>query len=67
MINELKNTKMKTYKATTCQWRVNGMKALNLEYTIVNNMIVYKGSIGQYKTLVDMLVTECNKLGLIDK
>ena len=41
------------------------MKALNLEYTIVNDMIVVKGSIGDYKTLVDMLVSERIKLGIL--
>jgi hypothetical protein len=56
---------MKTYKANTNEWREKVMKALKLEYTIINNMIVVKGSIGDYKTLVDLLVSEREKLGIL--
>jgi hypothetical protein len=56
---------MKTFKANRSDWREKVMKALNLEYTIVNDMIVVKGSIGDYKTLVDMLVSERIKLGIL--
>jgi hypothetical protein len=41
------------------------MKALNLDYNIINDMIVFNGSIGEYKTLVDMLVSERIKLGIL--
>ena len=61
-----KNTnKMKTFKANRNDWREKVMKALNLEYTIVNDMIVVKGSIGEYKTLVDLLVSERIKLEIL--
>lgn len=56
---------MKTFKANRNDWREKVMKALNLEYTIVNDMIVVKGSIGEYKTLVDLLVSERIKLGIL--
>jgi hypothetical protein len=56
---------MKTYKANTNEWREKVMKSLKLEYTIINNMIVVKGSIGDYKTLVDLLVSERIKLGIL--
>ena len=55
---------MKTFKANRSDWREKVMKALNLDYTIIDNMIVFKGSIGEYKTLVDMLVSERIKLGI---
>jgi len=51
----------KTHKAVTCEWREKVMNKLNLEYTILNNQIVYKGSIGEYKTLVGLLVNEAIK------
>jgi hypothetical protein len=57
--------KIKTFKATQSEWREKVLKAINLEYTIDNNMIVVKGSIGEYKTLVDLLVTERIKLGIL--
>ena len=56
---------MKTFKADRNDWREKVMKALNLDYTIINDMIVLKGSIGEYKTLVDMLVSERIKLGIL--
>ena len=56
---------MKTFKANRNDWREKVMKTLNLDYTIVNDMIVVKGSIGEYKTLVDMLVSERIKLGIL--
>ena len=56
---------MKTYKANTNEWREKVLKAINLEYTIVNGMIIVKGSIGDYKTLVDLLVSEREKLGIL--
>jgi hypothetical protein len=55
---------MKSFKAKRTDWRERVMKSLKLEYTIVNDMIVVKGSIGEYKTLVDMLVSERIKLGI---
>jgi hypothetical protein len=55
---------MKTFKANRIDWREKVMKALNLDYTIVNDMIVFKGSIGEYKTLVDMLVSERIRLNI---
>ena len=62
-ININKND-MKSFKAKRTDWRERVMKSLKLEYTIVNDMIVVKGSIGEYKTLVDMLVSERIKLGI---
>jgi hypothetical protein len=56
---------MKTFKANRNDWREKVMKALKLDYTIVNDMIVVKGSIGEYKTLVEMLVSERIKLGIL--
>ena len=56
---------MKTFKANRNDWREKVMKALNLDYTIINDMIVLKGDIGEYKTLVDMLVSERIKLGIL--
>ena len=56
---------MKTFKASKNDWREKVMKSLNLDYTIVNDMIVVKGNIGDYKTLVDMLVSERIKLGIL--
>ncbi len=56
---------MRTFKANTNDWREKVMKALNLNYTIINDMIVFKGDIGEYKTLVDMLVSERIKLGIL--
>ena len=56
---------MRTFKANRNDWREKVMKALNLNYTIVNDMIVMKGSIGEYKTLVDLLVSERIKLGIL--
>ena len=55
---------MKTFKANRIDWREEVMKALNLDYTIVKDMIVFKGSIGEYKTLVDMLVSERIRLNI---
>jgi adenylosuccinate lyase len=55
---------MGTHKAKTNLWREKVMKALNLEYKIINNQIVYKGQLKGYNTLVDLLVTECEKLGI---
>ena len=55
---------MKSFKAKRSDWRERVMKTLSLEYTIVNDMIVVKGSIGEYKTLVDLLVSERIKLGI---
>jgi hypothetical protein len=51
----------KTHKAGRTNWRENVMNALNLNYTIVNDQIIYKGSIGEYKTLVGLLVSEAKK------
>ena len=56
---------MRTFKANRNNWREKVMKALNLDYTIINDMIVVKGSIGEYKTLVEMLVSERIKLGIL--
>ena len=56
---------MKTFKANRNDWREKVMKALNLQYTVVNDMIVVKGSIGEYKTLVDLLVSERIKLEIL--
>jgi hypothetical protein len=56
---------MKKFKANKAEWREKVLNALNLEYTIENNMIVLKGSIGEYKTLVDLLVSERIKLGIL--
>jgi hypothetical protein len=56
---------MKTFKAKRSDWREKVIKALGVDYTIVNDMIVVKGSIGNYKTLVDMLVSERIKLGIL--
>ena len=56
---------MKTFKAKRSDWREKVIKALTVDYTIVNDMIVVKGSIGNYKTLVDMLVSERIKLGIL--
>jgi hypothetical protein len=56
---------MRTFKAGRTDWREKVMIALNLEYTIVNDKIVFKGSIGEYETLVDLLVTESKKLGIL--
>lgn len=56
---------MKPFKAKRTDWREQVMKSLNLEYTINNDMIVYKGNIGNYKTFVDLLVSEGIKLGIL--
>jgi hypothetical protein len=56
---------MRTFKANRNDWREKVMKALNLDYNIVNDMIVFKGNIGEYKTLVDMLVSERINLGIL--
>jgi len=56
---------MKTFKAGRNEWREKVLNTLNIEYTIVNDMIVVKGSIGQYKTLIDLLVSERIKLGIL--
>jgi hypothetical protein len=64
-ITTIKNKKMRTFKANRSDWREKVMNALNLDYTIVNDMIVVKGSIGEYKTLVDLLVSERIKLGIL--
>ena len=53
---------MRTFKASTCEWREKVMISLNLNYTIANGMIIFKGSIGEYKTFIDMLVQERKKL-----
>lgn len=55
---------MKTHKANRNDWREKVLKTILIEYTIVNNKIVVKGSIGEYKTLVDLLVSERQKLGI---
>jgi hypothetical protein len=36
-------------------------RELNLQYTVVKNQIVYKGTLGQHKTLVGLLVSEAIK------
>ena len=56
---------MTTFKAKRTDWREQVMKSLNLEYTINNDMVVYKGKIGNYKTFVDLLVSEGIKLGIL--
>ena len=53
---------MKTFKVNKNQWREQVMQALNLEYTIIGNKIVYKGYIGEYNSLVSLLVSEAQKL-----
>ena len=53
---------MKTYKASQCAWRIEVMNTLGLEYTIKNDMIVYKGNLS--KTLVGFLVEQRIKLGI---
>lgn len=60
----MKTKGIKTFKAGRTDWRENVMKALNLEYTIVNDQIIYKGQLNGYKTLVDLLVTETRILGI---
>lgn len=55
---------MKTYKCCTCNWREEVMKALGLAYTISKGMIVYKGSIAPYSTLVEMLIEKRIELGI---
>lgn len=54
----------KSFKANKTDWREKVMNALGLKYTIVEDMIVYSGEIGGYKTLVDMLVSERTKLNI---
>ena len=54
----------KTHKAGRTEWREKVMNTLNLNYTIVNNKIIFKGNIGNYKTLVDLLVIEAEKLNI---
>ena len=49
---------MKTFKAGRTDWREKVMKIHNLQYTVVNDKIVFKGNLGKYKTLVDFLVSE---------
>ena len=56
---------MKTFKATRTDWREEVMNEIKLNYTVVDNMIVFKGSIGNYKTLVDLLVSEGIKTGIL--
>lgn len=56
---------MKTFKAKRSDWREKVMKALNLDYTINNEIIVFKGSIGNYETLVHLLVSERKKLNIL--
>lgn len=63
--NKLNNHDMKTHKANRNDWREKVLKTLVIEYTIVNNKIVVKGSIGEYKTLVNLLVSERQKLGIL--
>ena len=53
---------MKTYKASQCAWRIEVMNTLGLEYTIKNDMIVYKGNLS--KALVGFLVEQRIKLGI---
>ncbi len=55
---------MKTTKAGRTDWREKVMKALNLDYTIENDKIIYKGSLLGYNTLVDLLVSERIKLNI---
>jgi len=56
---------MKTFKANRNDWREKVMIALELKYTIVNDMIVTKESIGEHKTLVNFLVSERIRLGIL--
>jgi hypothetical protein len=56
---------MKTFKAKRNDWREKVMKALNLDYIIKNEIIVFKGSIGNYETLVELLVIESKKLNIL--
>lgn len=59
-------TEMKTHKANAGEWREKVMKSLKLDYTIdANNQIVYKGDLKGYNTLVDLLVSERIKLGIL--
>jgi len=37
--------KIKTYKAGRTDWRENVLKALNMNYTVVNDIIIYKGAL----------------------
>lgn len=55
---------MKTFKANRNDWREKVLQTINLDYTIVGRKIVVKGDIRGYKTLVDLLVIECEKLGI---
>ncbi len=55
---------LKTHKAVNSQWREEVLITLNLEYTIVGKNIIFKGDIGNYNTLVDLLVSERIKLGI---
>ena len=54
----------KTYKVGKAEWREKVLIALNLEYNIIDNQIIFKGDIGNYKTLVDLLVSERIKLSI---
>ncbi len=67
MTQQIKTTtkNMKTSKANRNEWREKVMNALNLSYTLSDNQIVYKGSLGNYKTLVDLLVGERIRLGIL--
>jgi hypothetical protein len=56
---------MRTFKANRNDWREKVMKALNLDYIIKNEIIVFKGSIGNYETLVELLVIESKKLNIL--
>ena len=55
---------LKTHKAVNTQWRQEVLITLNLEYTIVGKNIIFKGDIGNYDTLVSLLVRERIKLGI---
>jgi hypothetical protein len=54
----------KTYKVGKTEWREKVLIALNLQYNIIDNQIIFKGDIGNYKTLVDLLVSERIKLSI---
>jgi hypothetical protein len=54
----------KKHKAVNSQWREKVLITLNLEYTIIGKNIIFKGDIGNYNTLVDLLVSERIKLGI---
>jgi hypothetical protein len=56
--------KQKTQKAVKTEWREKVLIALNLEYSIIGKNIIFKGDLGNYETLVNLLVSEAIKLSI---